>query len=59
MRAGEDQSRRLRFLKSHIFARESGFVSAFSTLDIVPFEVLREALRTTARDARGGFVSVL
>jgi hypothetical protein len=56
MRAGEDQSGRLRFLKSHIFAHESGFVSAFSTLDIVPFEVLREALRTTARD---GFVSAL
>jgi len=34
----------------------SGFVSAFWGCDVVPLEVLRAALRTTARDARGGFV---
>jgi hypothetical protein len=34
----------------------SGFVFAISAFDNVPFEVLRAALRTTARDARSGFV---
>ena len=34
-----------------------GFVFAFSLFEFMPPEILREALRSTARDARGGFVS--
>jgi hypothetical protein len=34
----------------------SGFVFAFWGCDVVPLVVLRATLRTTARDARGGFV---
>ncbi len=44
---------RLRLLFS---CHRGGFVFALSRLTLVPFEVPRAVLRTTARDARSGFV---